>query len=435
MASACLLATACTAPRAFTNTGKVTPQGEFRAGYDQGFNLASAPIAKAGSAVKEAASQAASADKVDYTDATTQLQAAALAYVLDPVQTTADLYLRYGIAPRLDAGYKYTFGSHVFDAQYQLLGPTGSPENPGAGALPGTLYASIGLQFATQRAKLPSLPFLSDINSVLNLRATRNDVLVPLTFSNSLGTEEEIGAISYGLVYAHSWVSYGFAPDQNLHRHGEGARAAAATPQLLLVRRLRQPQAGLPLRLLHPGRVGLLPELRRLRPAQQPERVAQGRHRGAVDWHSAAHSQFHEIGDAGGQCLLAAVPLSCREGGTARLGPAYGLSAAVGGVPRISNSARAGVSVELPMQRAELKIGVLRLLAQTVAKLLSLPLPRRRGPKRLPSHSGNVGFYGFLCCPFFKTLGAVRRATFPPHPWKLPTPNSCAKPFACPSTK
>jgi hypothetical protein len=213
-ASALLLASSCTAPRAIIATGKVTPQGEFRVGYNQGFNIASAPVAKAGSAVKAAASQAASQEKVDYTDATTQLQAAALAYVLDPVQPTADLNIRYGIIPRLDAGYKYAFGSHVFDAAYQLLGPTGTPENPDRGAASGTTYASIGLQFATQRAKLPSIPFLSDINSVLNFRATRNDLLVPLTFSQSFGPEEEIGAISYGLVYAHSWVSYGFAPDK-----------------------------------------------------------------------------------------------------------------------------------------------------------------------------------------------------------------------------
>ena len=210
--SALLFASSCTAPRAIVATGKVTPQGEFRVGYNQGFNLASAPLAKAGSAVKEAASQAASQDKVDYTDATTQLQAAALGYILDPVQPTADLNIRYGIVPRLDAGFKYAFGSYVFDTQYQLLGPTGTPENPDRGAASGTTYASIGLQFATQRAKLPSLPFLSDINSVLNFRATRNDLLIPLTFSQSFGPEEEIGAISYGLVYAHSWVSYGFAP-------------------------------------------------------------------------------------------------------------------------------------------------------------------------------------------------------------------------------
>ena len=213
-AASLLLATSCTAPRAIVATGKVTPQGEFRVGYNQGFNVATSSLSKVGSAVKEAATQAASQDRVDYTETTTRLQAAALAYVLDPVQPTADLSIRYGIMPRLDAGYKYAFGSHVFDTQFQLLGPTGSPENPGAGAASGTTYASIGLQFATQRAKLPSLPFLDDINSVLNFRATRNDLLVPLTFSQSFGPEEEIGAISYGLVYGHSWVSYGFAPEK-----------------------------------------------------------------------------------------------------------------------------------------------------------------------------------------------------------------------------
>ena len=208
-----LLAMACSAPRAIVATGKVTPQGEFRVGYNQGFNIATAPLDKAGTALKNAASTAARKDTVGYGGAVNSLQAAALAYILDPVQPTADLSIRYGIMPHLDAGYKYAFGSHVFDAQYQFLGPTGSPENPGRGAVSGTTYASIGLQFATQRAKLPSLPFLSDINSVLNFRATRNDLLIPLIISQSFGPEEEIGAISYGLVYAHSWVSYGFAPN------------------------------------------------------------------------------------------------------------------------------------------------------------------------------------------------------------------------------
>ena len=208
-----LLATACSAPRAIVATGKVTPQGEFRVGFNQAFNIATAPLNKVGSAVKEAASSAANKDTVGYGGAITNLQAAALAYILDPVQPAADLSIRYGLVPRLDAGYKYAFGSHVFDAQYQLLGPTGSPERPGAGAVTGTTYASIGLQFATQRAKLPSLPFLSDITSVLNFRGTRNDLLVPLVVSQSFGPEEEIGAISYGLVYAHSWVTYGFAPE------------------------------------------------------------------------------------------------------------------------------------------------------------------------------------------------------------------------------
>ena len=213
LAVALLLATSCTAPRAIVATGKVTPQGEFRVGYNQGFNIGTAPLSKAGAAVRDAATNAAKKDTVGYGGSIKNLQAAALAYILDPVQPTADLSIRYGIVPRLDAGYKYAFGSHVFDAQFQLLGPTGSPESPGAGAASGTTYASIGLQFATQRARLPSIPFLGDINKVLNFRANRNDLLVPLIFSQSFGPEEEIGAISYGVVYAHSWVSYGFAPN------------------------------------------------------------------------------------------------------------------------------------------------------------------------------------------------------------------------------
>ncbi|RYY10443.1 MAG: hypothetical protein EOO36_20545, partial [Cytophagaceae bacterium] len=215
---------ACTAPRSITTSGKVTPQGEFRVAYNQNFNIATAPLAKAGSAVRSAASQlgtqASEGQKVNYSDAVSEVQTAALAYLLDPVQPAADLSVRYGIVPRLDAGYKYAFGSHVFDAQYQLLGPTGSVENPARGAVGGTTYASIGLQYAIQRAGLPKIPFLTDLNNLLGLSATRQDLVVPLTFSQSLGPEESIGAISYGVVYAHSWVSYGFTPSNLYNRAG-----------------------------------------------------------------------------------------------------------------------------------------------------------------------------------------------------------------------
>lgn len=226
LAALALLATsaACTAPRGITTSGKVTPQGEFRVAYNQSFNVATAPLAKAGSAVREAAStlgtQAAEGQKVNYSDAVSQVQTAALAYLVDPVQPASDLSIRYGIVPRLDAGYKYAFGSHVFDAAYQLLGPTGSVENPERGATGGTTYASIGLQYAIQRAGLPKIPFLTDLNNLLGLSATRQDLIIPLTISQSLGAEESIGAISYGAVYAHSWVSYGFRPNNLYNRAG-----------------------------------------------------------------------------------------------------------------------------------------------------------------------------------------------------------------------
>lgn len=225
-----LVASACTAPRGITTSGKVTPQGEFRLAYNQGFNVGSAPLSKAGTAVRDAASQlgsqAARGDTVRYSGTVSNVQAAALAYLLDPVQTTADLSIRYGVVPRLDVGYKYAFGSHVFDTQYQLLGPTGSIENPERGAASGTTYASIGLQYAIQRAALPSLPFLNNLNNLLGLSATRHDILIPLTVSQSFGPEESIGAISYGAVYAHSWVSYGFTPSNLYNRAGTGVLPA-----------------------------------------------------------------------------------------------------------------------------------------------------------------------------------------------------------------
>lgn len=226
LAALSLLATmaACTAPRNITTSGKVTPQGEFRVAYNQSFNVATAPLAKAGAAVKEAASrlgtQAEEGQKVNYSDAVSQVQTAALAYLVDPVQPASDFSIRYGIVPRLDAGYKYAFGSHVFDAAYQLLGPTGSVENPERGATGGTTYASIGLQYAIQRAGLPKIAFLGDLNNLLGLSATRQDLVIPLTISQSLGAEESIGAISYGAVYAHSWVSYGFRPNNLYNRAG-----------------------------------------------------------------------------------------------------------------------------------------------------------------------------------------------------------------------
>ena len=59
LAASALLAGSCAAPRAIVTTGKVTPQGEFRVGYNQGLNIATAPLDKGSAAEKAAASQAA----------------------------------------------------------------------------------------------------------------------------------------------------------------------------------------------------------------------------------------------------------------------------------------------------------------------------------------------------------------------------------------
>ena len=207
-----LLASACTAPRNIVSTGKVTPRGEFRGGGNLSFNIATETLSKTGSTLKSAAEAAGSKDTIGYSRTIENLQLAALAYTLDPLRASPDLYLRYGAYDRLDVGYKYAFGSHVFDAMYQFMGPTGTPERPQGAA--GAMYGSIGLQFATQRAKLPNIPYLSTITDVLGFRASRKDLIVPLVFSHSFGPEEEIGAFSYGVVYSRSFLRYGFEPNR-----------------------------------------------------------------------------------------------------------------------------------------------------------------------------------------------------------------------------
>lgn len=208
--SALLLLGACTAPRSIISSGKVTPKGQFKVGGNVGFNVGSASLSNTTGAIRSLAEQALSKDTVNYRPAFNQLQAAALAYVLDPTVATSDLYLRYGVVDRLDVGYKYSFGAHSFDAMYQFLGPVGTPERPGGPA--GATYGSVGLQFSTQRAKLPSIPFLDNASNLLGFTARRVDLLIPLVFSRSLGPEEEIGNISYGVAYSHSFLKYGFNP-------------------------------------------------------------------------------------------------------------------------------------------------------------------------------------------------------------------------------
>lgn len=216
-----LSAASCTAPRSVIHSGKVTPRGQFKVGGDVIFNVGTRTLSELGNAVKDEAAAAASKDTVNYSQRIERIQTAALAYVLDPIQPNSDLYLRYGLVDRVDVGYKYAFGTHVFDAMYQFLGPTGTPESPGSAA--GATYGSIGLQYATQRAKLPSVPFLDDVYSFLNFRATRHDLMIPLVFSRSLGPEEEIGALSYGVVYNHTFLRYGFEP-QKLFLPGSSSR-------------------------------------------------------------------------------------------------------------------------------------------------------------------------------------------------------------------
>ncbi len=224
-------ATSCTAPRALIQSGKVTPVGEIRGGTNLIFNIPTATVGALGDITADAVRGLQNQDSVGYLQNATVLrnfQRGALAYALDPLGTTQDIYLRYGIAPRFDAGIRYAAGAVIADVQYQFMGSTGSWRK--AGDRNGA-NASVGLLFSTQSADLPGREALNVGGSLLDFGARRTDVLVPLTFSTPLGTEEEFGHLAAGLVLGFSTIHYQFEPT-NLFRDRAGSSIAEKVPSI-----------------------------------------------------------------------------------------------------------------------------------------------------------------------------------------------------------
>ncbi|WP_125185383.1 hypothetical protein [Botryobacter ruber] len=202
------LAAGCTAPRSVINSGKVTPAGTFKAGVNFGGNIATEPISQLGD-IKEAVVDAISNKGDVYYDEQIDVATKAMvAYALDPVGPNFDFYLRYGLVPRVDVGYKYAAGVHVLDAMYQFMGSTGTPESPGTDGW----YGSFGLQYAGQSSDILDKLYLTKLQPLLQFTAKRRDFTIPLIFSKSIGVEEENGHFAFGAVYNHTFLEYGFAP-------------------------------------------------------------------------------------------------------------------------------------------------------------------------------------------------------------------------------
>ncbi|MGV3540381.1 MAG: hypothetical protein ACO1OQ_11250 [Rufibacter sp.] len=198
----------CTAPRSVIHSGKVTPQGQFKIGANFGANLGTEPISQLKATTESVVKDLAGRDSVYYNE---QVQAATkglIAYSLDPVGPTIDFYVRYGVLPRVDVGYKYASGVHVLDAMYQFMGPLGTPQNPGQGKW----YGSVGIQYAGQSNDLLEKLFLTDLFPIVEFTANRKDILVPVVFSKSFGAEEQYGNISFGVAYNHTFIEYGLQP-------------------------------------------------------------------------------------------------------------------------------------------------------------------------------------------------------------------------------
>jgi hypothetical protein len=211
-----LLSSSCTAPRSIIASGKVTPKGAFKAGFNTSFNIATAPIAEMHEATRAAVNAIDhNKDTLFYTETVAALARGLMAYTLDPITPTYDFYFRYGVLKRLDLGYKYASGAHVLDVMFQFLGTTGTPDDPDEAR---GLHGSIGFQYSGQNANLPSKVGLDKLRAIFRYNLSRNDILIPLVFSMPLGAEETYGNVTFGIVYGHSFIEYGFNPSKLLVR-------------------------------------------------------------------------------------------------------------------------------------------------------------------------------------------------------------------------
>jgi hypothetical protein len=207
----------CTSPRNIIASGKVTPKGTFKAGFNTSFNIATAPIADVDDVTKAAVNAIdKNKDTIFYDENVAALARGMMAYSLDPLTPTSDFYLRYGLLKKVDIGYKYASGAHVLDVMYQFLGTTGTPDNPDGAK---GMHGSIGLQYSGQNANLPSKVGLDRLSSIFRYQLSRKDILIPLVFSLPFGPEETYGNATFGIVYGHSFIEYGFNPSKHLVRY------------------------------------------------------------------------------------------------------------------------------------------------------------------------------------------------------------------------
>lgn len=196
----------CMAPRNISNSGKVTPKGNFVAGANMSVNFSSQTSSAVADVTKSLVKELSNNDSIYVNPDFNLINKAAVAYALDPVSVGTDFYLRYGFIKGFDAGIKIAGNAKAIDVQYQFLGPLGGIDD----ITDEKLYGSVGLQYSSQKQELPSI--LADIQSRLGYKFKRKDILLPVIFSYSFGNEEAVGAFSWGLVLNYSRISYATAP-------------------------------------------------------------------------------------------------------------------------------------------------------------------------------------------------------------------------------
>ncbi len=207
----------CSPARSVLNSGKVVPKKQVRIGLNYTFNVSTAPIQQTYNTAFNAIKNYANDDSIRFEDKTvTTVQdanAALLAYCLDPITMTDDLYFRIGLGHRMDMGYKTSGGAHAVDVMYQFLG---SNENFNTSDYRG-YYGSVGLQYAHKSYDFSNNPILKKMQKVFIMDMNRKEITLPVIFSKTWGPEERVGCFSFGFLYSHTFIKYKIAT-KNVYR-------------------------------------------------------------------------------------------------------------------------------------------------------------------------------------------------------------------------
>jgi hypothetical protein len=196
----------CVAPRVISNSGKVTPKGNFSGGYHTSYNISTQAGVYVKDLIVDNVEDLAKKDTIKFDENFVKINKAAVAYQLDPISSGNEFYLKYGIYKRWDVGAKLAGNAKGLEAQFQFMGPTGNVNDD----TDKRLYGSVGLQFSTQSQSLPSI--LSNLQDRLGYKFNRRDFLMPILFSYSFGNEEEYGSLSWGIAANYSVVNYSTTP-------------------------------------------------------------------------------------------------------------------------------------------------------------------------------------------------------------------------------
>lgn len=208
----------CSPPRSIINSGKVVTKKQVRFGVNYAINVSTSPIAESIDGIKEFSSFS-DKDSFQLDKGLEHINAAAIAYCLDPIGYKTDFYMRYGIGFNMDIGYRYSGKAHAVDARYQFLGSNSTFQYSDYKGM----YGSIGLQYSWQNFGFSDKKF-DQIKRIFDLKMSRKDISIPVIFSKSFGPEEKYGAISFGTVYTHSFVKYNIDPKNVYVQNNEGVQ-------------------------------------------------------------------------------------------------------------------------------------------------------------------------------------------------------------------